>query len=421
MVIIQGKHHMESWYRERLSQGETIILSESGFTNDEIAIRFLTHFIRHTGAGPNQPHILLLMDNHGSHLTPEFVLLATNNSIVPFTFPAHLTHCMQPCDVGMFQTLKHQHSKAINYALDSLEFDYTISSFLRDLPEIRTQTFKKTTIKSAFQKSGIWPINTKVVLQTMSKYIKDTTPKPELPTLLPPKTPRTTHEFRAKWSSIQPRILDLLSSPSRRHFGSIERGLQNVLDVSDITQAERNLLYIRVNEVIRKKPTSRRRIQKGGELNAEYAQGLIREKEKKRSEKYTNKLALARTRTKNRVKRELNQLGVINRRLERSRVKTLKQVLPNDLGASHLTIPIPDPEKTANWEQIFAEIESTIPEGFGLETGDPETMFEDRPVELVEPEPMVQPSSGWLQDDFVAFEDSSSSASSDDGVFHSSP
>ena len=236
-----------------------------------------------------------------------------------------------------------------------------------------------------------------------------------------PKTPRTTHEFRAKWSSIQPQILDLLSSPSRRHFGSIERGLQNVLDVSDITQAERNLLYIRVNEVIRKKPTSRRRIQRGGELNAEYAQGLIREKEKKRSEKYTNRLALARTRTKNRVKRELNQLGVINRRLERSRVKTLKQVLPNDLGASHLTIPIPDPEKTANWEQIFAEIESTIPEGFGLETGDPETMFEDRPVELVEPEPMVQPSSGWLQDDFVAFEDSSSSASSDDSVFHSSP
>ena len=216
-------------------------------------------------------------------------------------------------------------------------------------------------------------------------------------------------------------LLDLLSSPSRRHFGSIERGLQNVLDVSDITQAERNLLYIRVNEIIRKKPTSRRRIQKGGELNAEYAQGLIREKEKKRSEKYTNRLALARTRTKNRVKRELNQLGVINRRLERSRVKTLKQVLPNDLGASHLTIPIPDPEKTANWEQIFAEIESTIPEGFGLETGDPETMFEDRPVELVEPEPMVQPSSGWLQDDFVAFEDSSSSASSDDSVFHSSP
>jgi hypothetical protein len=58
---------------------------------------------------------------------------------------------------------------------------------------------------------------------------------------------------------------------------------------------------------MRKKPTSRRRIQQGGELKAEYAQGLNREKEKMRREKYANKLALARIRTKNRVKRELNQ------------------------------------------------------------------------------------------------------------------
>jgi hypothetical protein len=50
---------------------------------------------------------------------------------------------MQPCDVGILQAMKHWHSKAIQHALETLDFDYTIGSFLRDLPEIRAQTLKK--------------------------------------------------------------------------------------------------------------------------------------------------------------------------------------------------------------------------------------------------------------------------------------
>ena len=131
------------------------MLSKSGFTNDELALRYLRHFIQHTSAGPDQAPKLLLMDNHRSHLTAEFVNLARQNNIVPFTFPAHLTHCMQPCDVKLFLAIKHWHSKAIQYALESLDFDYTIASFLQDLPEIRSQTMKKTTIKHAFKKAGM--------------------------------------------------------------------------------------------------------------------------------------------------------------------------------------------------------------------------------------------------------------------------
>ena len=67
---------MESWYRDRLHQNELILLSDSGFTTDQLTFRFLQHFIEHTKAGPDEPPKLLLMDNHGSHITPEFVLLA---------------------------------------------------------------------------------------------------------------------------------------------------------------------------------------------------------------------------------------------------------------------------------------------------------------------------------------------------------
>ena len=65
---------MESWYRDRKHQNELVLLSENGFTTDQLTFRFLEHFIAHTEAGPRAEPKLLLMDNHNSHITPDFIL-----------------------------------------------------------------------------------------------------------------------------------------------------------------------------------------------------------------------------------------------------------------------------------------------------------------------------------------------------------
>jgi hypothetical protein len=46
---------MESWYCNNMLKGdELILLSNSGFTNDELAIYFLNHFIKYTKARPKE-------------------------------------------------------------------------------------------------------------------------------------------------------------------------------------------------------------------------------------------------------------------------------------------------------------------------------------------------------------------------------
>jgi hypothetical protein len=401
MVIVQGKHHMDSWYRERLTNRELVLLSESGFTSDTLTYRFLEHFIEHTHSSPNTPYKILLMDNHGSHLTPQFVLLARANNIVPFTFPAHLTHCMQPLDVGVFQSYKHWHNKAIQCALESLDFEYTISSFLRDLPEIRHKTFKKMTIQHAFSSSGMWPINRRKVAEKMAKYMKEPASKekePTLPTL--PATPRTTKEFRTKWSELQPKIIDQLSSPTQRKFDSIQRGLHRILDDSDMTQIEKDMVYSRLSEVVRKKPTSRRRVQKGGELTAEHAQELIQAKDVLERAKWAKRVERAKRIKANKERRERHQAGVHARRIERLRKAELRKALEDDIGLAHLTIPIPDPETET--QDIQEDTQETIPEGF--EAGDPKNWLQE------EVQDQVDHSKDWLQDDFVPFEEEDSSS-----------
>ena len=107
ILIILGKMHMESWYHESLSGTERILLSESGYTNDQLAMEWLQHFIYHTGSSRDSDPKVLLLDSHTSHCTPEFTILASENNILIYAFPSHLTHILQPLNVGIFQPYKH--------------------------------------------------------------------------------------------------------------------------------------------------------------------------------------------------------------------------------------------------------------------------------------------------------------------------
>ena len=120
MLIIQGKHVMLDWFTQNLDSDIIVYTLEAGFTSNDLAIRYLEHFIKHTKSRPDTRWKILLMDNHGSHETGDIIRLAYDNKILLYPLLAHLTHCMQPLDVGCFQPYKHWHDKAIKESLLSL-------------------------------------------------------------------------------------------------------------------------------------------------------------------------------------------------------------------------------------------------------------------------------------------------------------
>jgi hypothetical protein len=159
VLIIPGKVHMDSWYHESLRGTELILLSESGYSNDQLAIEWLEHFITHTGSTLDSEHKLLLLDSHPSHLTSAFNIRAHECNILIYAFPSHLTHILQPLDVGILQPYKHWHIEAVHSAIRNLDLEYTLRSFMRDLSKIREQTFKELTITHAFVKAGMEQVN----------------------------------------------------------------------------------------------------------------------------------------------------------------------------------------------------------------------------------------------------------------------
>ena len=99
------------------------------------------------------------MDNHNSYMTAEFINLGLQYNIVLFTFPGHLIYCIQPCDIGIFQSYKYWYNKAVQSVLENLDFEYNLLSFFRDLKHIHSNTFKNSILKYIFEKSGVWPID----------------------------------------------------------------------------------------------------------------------------------------------------------------------------------------------------------------------------------------------------------------------
>jgi uncharacterized surface protein with fasciclin (FAS1) repeats len=353
VIIVQGKHHIESWYRDNLIGDELLLLSENGFTTDVLTFRYLEHFIEHTKASPSQPYKLLLMDNHGSHLTPYFILHALRHNVVPLSFLPHLTHVMQPLDVGCFQPYKHWHNKAVNFAIAMLEFDYTIASFLRDLAEVRACTFTKHTIKEAFRKSGMWPPRV-LVKAAMAKFVREKEaplPEPKLPILLVPCTPKTIRQVEAKQAQLRKKTQPSQSSPTRAAFDSLDRGTNQLLIEGEWAKQEAAMLHARVEELTRKRPTNRRRLQKGGEMTGQQAQARIQEKDMAERTKAVKAELKMLQKTEREALKLLHEVGIVCRRGETLRKRMLKERDPEDRGWAHLQWPVPDVEKITLYEQ----------------------------------------------------------------------
>jgi hypothetical protein len=104
VVIVQGKHHMKRWYEGLTVSGMRVLLSETGYTNIELALIYLEHLNQHLDSV--RPKVLL-MDQHGSHMDDQFISKAHGYQIYPYAFLGHLTHILQPLDVGVFQAYKH--------------------------------------------------------------------------------------------------------------------------------------------------------------------------------------------------------------------------------------------------------------------------------------------------------------------------
>jgi hypothetical protein len=73
---------MDNWFNNNLNLKTVINMSDSGYTNNEIGLNFLQHFIEHTQSSSSSRYKMLLFDGADSHETKEFKQLARDHNII---------------------------------------------------------------------------------------------------------------------------------------------------------------------------------------------------------------------------------------------------------------------------------------------------------------------------------------------------
>ena len=144
----------------------------------------------------------------------------------------------------------------------------------------------------AQSKSSIFLFDPKIVLKKMKTY-SDPIPEPELPLHNKPffQTPKTVWHSLTLGEALAKRIDYKLSSPTRKHMESYQKGCKQILQVADIQQGDLISIQTATKASLKQKSTNRNYIVGKGLMSARAAIQAVAEKEARKRPK-KQKLAI---------------------------------------------------------------------------------------------------------------------------------
>jgi len=294
MIIVPGAIHEQQWYTTTSIPDDYLVgLSETGYSNDELTIKWLKHFEKYSSKRQVGITWLLLLDGFGSHCTKEFIDFCDAHKIVAFCLPPHTSHLLLPSDVVVFQPYKHYHSEAVEAATRTGCGDFDKVEFLDKIHSIRQQTFKTSTVCSAFRATGLIPYNPDIVL---SKLREAPVPRrePRTPPPVPPLTmPLTIRSLKRQGEELQREAAAFSPTFQRRLKLVLQGGLAQAQSGA---LALENLEHTRAAEEARsarRKSANRRQVQKGGVIYASEARKMVKRREDDEVEKAEKQLRKA--------------------------------------------------------------------------------------------------------------------------------
>jgi DDE superfamily endonuclease len=157
MLITRGSYIIERWLAPDLPSDTLYATSESGYTNDALALEYIQYFDRLTAPRSRGARRLLLFDGYGSYLTVEVIRYCDNHGIILMALLSHTSHLLQPLDIGCFQLYKHIYKEEIERLIRRGEYTFDRQEFFFCLANVRNRALTASTIQSAWRKAGLAP------------------------------------------------------------------------------------------------------------------------------------------------------------------------------------------------------------------------------------------------------------------------
>jgi len=183
---------MQRWVQDDSVTNCHAAVTDSGWINDFIALRWLTD----TFDPATKPHDgstrLLVLDGAGSHVRVSLMDACEERNIALLYLPSHMSDHFQPLDVKVFNELKRQyHAEMSTHFLRARTEPVQVKAmFWRWHNDAWNKTAGNARlVRSAWRESGLWPYNEQTILGRQETPIAETA-QSEVKTPLTDRTSR---------------------------------------------------------------------------------------------------------------------------------------------------------------------------------------------------------------------------------------
>lgn len=173
--LIFPRVHFKDFMINGAPPGTKGVAHPSGWMSTDIFDQWLDHFIQQTRCSIHRP-VLLLMDNHQSHVSIATICKAKDNGITLLTFPPHCSHKLQPLDLTVYGPLKRYFNRSSDaWQLDNPGKTMSIYDIAGILGQSYPRAFTPENITAGFKAAGIYPFDRDVFKDEdfMASYVTD--------------------------------------------------------------------------------------------------------------------------------------------------------------------------------------------------------------------------------------------------------
>ena len=220
-IIFKGKILNQAWLQQGLPSTWVFAVSPNGWTSNELGLQWIQHFEEHTKDRRVGSRRLLILDNHGSHTTPEFRSFCEKKNIILLWMPPYSSHLLQPLDIGCFGPLKQAFSKLNQGLIRNHIFHITKEDFLATFYQAFNQAFTLDNIKGGFRGSGLVPFNPDEVLSRLDPVLNS--PEPPSERSWQAQTPSNSQQVEKQATLIKKKLQRHQSSSPSPIFDALDQ------------------------------------------------------------------------------------------------------------------------------------------------------------------------------------------------------
>lgn len=165
-MIIFKRMRMDSSLGIGAPAGSLVEVSETGYINSELFLKWFKHFVAHVRSSKEEK-VLLVLDGHTTHSKNLKVInLARENGVLLLQLPGHTNHRLQPLDVSVFKPFQLYYDEAVT------KWHRTNPAPVRQchvsslLAEAYVKIATMSNAMNGFKATGIWPVDRHVFKDT---------------------------------------------------------------------------------------------------------------------------------------------------------------------------------------------------------------------------------------------------------------